>query len=522
MKTAKKLVSILLAVMMIVVTAVSASAQSADLTGHVYDAYRIFSGTQISGDRGLGSATWGTGINAAAFLTAIKGDSTFNVGENGANIFANVGEVNDARCAENVAEALSKYENKSAVANQFAKLAYDHKATAAYTGIVPSTAELDPGYYLLVDSTSLSGNNTVRNIAVVNVTEDKKISVENKTSYPTVTKKVKETNDSTGVTSDWQDRADYDMGDHVPFQLTATLPDNYTEYGRYKLVFHDTLSKGLTYDAGSMTIKVGENTFVGDGDTPDYTIATSTDESSKVTTLTITFTDLKTSSQKANITNESNIVVEYTATLNTDAVIGSTGNPNTVYLEYSNNPNDRGTGSDGDTPETGTTPTVTVLVFTYQLTVNKTDGSAALPGAGFTLYKYNNSSTADDKYEKVGDEIVGTDDSPITTFEFKGQDAGKYKLVESTVPAGYSKADDLEFEVTASYNSVGNETLTVTPANTLIAYWSTGIISTEVENKKGGTLPSTGGMGTTLFTVCGVILMGGAAILLVTRKRMSK
>jgi fimbrial isopeptide formation D2 family protein/LPXTG-motif cell wall-anchored protein len=449
---------------------------------------------------------------------------------------------------------MSTYANKSAEANEFARLAYLNKKTVSKTfnqeNLVDTTSDdgeqisaetFEPGYYLLVDVTDFSSDaeDMVKNIAIVRTTENNKLEVESKTSHPTIEKKVQEINDSTTDAATWGDSADHDLNDDVKFQLTATLPNHYTDYVRYKLVFHDTLSKGLTYNTDSITIKVGDNTFTKDS---DYTVSTETLGDDKGTGITITFADLKKSSKKDQLTNESKIVVEYSAKLNSDAVIGSVGNPNEVYLEYSNNPNDTGSGD----IETGNTPKDEVIVYTYKLVVNKTDnGNQPLTGAGFTLFKYNANSEETneiDKYEQVGSEQKGDN---LTTFTFERLDAGKYMLRETTVPTGYNQAEDLYFAVTKESSADGmelkvsstfttlddlkkvnpqatTESLNATKNAGYTTSWSAGSISTTVVNSEGGTLPSTGGMGTTLFTVCGVILMGGAAILLVTRKRMSK
>jgi fimbrial isopeptide formation D2 family protein/LPXTG-motif cell wall-anchored protein len=383
---------------------------------------------------------------------------------------------------------------------------------------------MDPGYYLVVDNTdldSLSVNEAdaitaykVRNIAMVRVTENGKLTISNKTSVPSVEKKVKEKNDSAATDaqeSGWQDGADYDIGDEVPFQLTATLPTNYADYDRYKLAFHDILSSGLTFKEIT-TVYALNGTNKTEFAVSDWSKGDGADGDS----FAVTFADLKTSSIKDNISDSTKIVVEYTATLNESAVIGATGNPNKVYLEYANNPNNSGTGD----IDTSNTPEDKVIVFTYQLKVNKVDeADEALQGAGFTLYKKNGSGT----YDLV--KAITNDDDIATEFIFTGLDAGSYKLVESKTPAGYNTAEDLLFVVSATYNTSADDpklsSLTVDNTS-LLTDMSTGIITTDVENKAGGTLPTTGGMGTTLFTVCGIVLMLGASILLVTRKRMSK
>ena len=297
------------------------------------------------------------------------------------------------------------------------------------------------------------------------------------------------------------------INDVVPFKLQGTVPQNYGAYNTYKYVFHDEMSSGLTFDASSVVVKVDGNTIAS-----GYSVVTT--DLKDDCTFEIQFDDLK------NITEVkagSTITVEYDATLNKNAVIGSAGNPNQAKLEYSNNPYGDGTGK---------TPWDKVIAFTYQLVANKVDKDGApVEGAGFTLYKWSNEQN---KYVAVGSEIKG-----VTIFTFKGVDAGQYKLVESTVPEGYTKAEDLEFTVVATYDTKNAEpkfgTLTIEAGDKVISdgedkvftvNLAAGSFTTDVVNLTGTTLPSTGGMGTTVFYVVGGGLMAVAVVLLVTKKRM--
>ncbi|MDD5945435.1 MAG: SpaA isopeptide-forming pilin-related protein, partial [Clostridia bacterium] len=192
-------------------------------------------------------------------------------------------------------------------------------------------------------------------------------------------------------------------------------------------------------------------------------------------------------------------------------------------LEYSNNPYDSSSGKPNDT---GKTPEDKVTVFTYKLVVNKVDGNKqALEGAGFTLYKYDSDAN---NYAAVGDEIKG-----VTTFTFTGLDAGKYKLVETTVPDGYNQADDLEFTVEATYDTDsidpklkdlvvkdkdGNEISGSEKVFSIIL--GEGKVITDVVNNSGTELPSTGGMGTYMFYIIGGIMVAVAIVLIVSKKRM--
>ncbi|WP_234916598.1 isopeptide-forming domain-containing fimbrial protein, partial [Streptococcus equinus] len=220
------------------------------------------------------------------------------------------------------------------------------------------------GYYLVKDK---DGEQKDKNGAytrfMLQVTGAESVEVKNDT--PTVQKKVKETNDSTGTTTDWQDAADYDMGDTVPFQLTAELPKKRVDdYNHYYVEFTDTLSAGLTFK--EITKVTADGTTLNENQYKK----TVTKNSDDTTTLSIVITDVK---AVANITQDENkVVVEYNATLNSNAVLGSAGNPNSVELTYSNNPNDTGDGT-SKPADTGKTPKDTVKVFTYQTIINKLD-----------------------------------------------------------------------------------------------------------------------------------------------------
>lgn len=230
--------------------------------------------------------------------------------------------------------------------------------------------------------------------------------------------------------------------------------------------------------------------------------------------------DLKTVSeddrgQTVNITKDSKIVVRYTAKLNESAVIGSTGNSNTASLTYSNNPNSTGGGSKGVTPKDK------VVVFTYQVIVNKVDQDSRTPlkGAGFTLYKKDSTGV----YNKVEEITAGE----TTTFTFKGLNVGDYKLSETVTPAGYNTIADVEFTISADVDKASDNpilnTLEATSTSTNKLVFTSNIVdgslTTTVVNKKGSILPSTGSVGTTMLYVMGSLLVIGAGILLAVRKK---
>lgn len=478
----KKLKFILAAIVTLLVTFVGGKAYAYTITingetdGHTFEAYQIFKGDL--NDSTLSNIQWGTGVN----------QFTFN------------GSDNAAKIAEGLTES-------SAV--EFSKEAAKHLKQPTASG--SSSIEVsEAGYYLIKDKdNSLTGKDGKAYTAyILKVIKDE--TVKPKADVPSVIKKVKDTNDTTGETTDWQDSADYDFGDKVPFQLTATLPKtNFDKYQTYYLEFSDTLSKGLEFNADSLTVKVGESVLTAG----QYKITTEKDTATGATKLSVVITDVKALGGTAG----GKVTVDYTATLTTDAVIGAKGNPNEVELIYSNNPNENGTGKPKDT---GKTPKDTVIVFTYKTVVNKVDqNNQPLTGAEFTLFKKMKDGT--EKAVSVVKNDAGTQ------FTFKGLDDGEYVLKETVTPAGYNTIKPITFKVVATHD-VESDAPKLTDLNgekvsgniNFSKNVDEGSLTTQVENKKGSILPSTGSIGTTVLYVAGSVLVVAAGILLVTKKRM--
>ena len=511
MKHIKKLASLLLALVMVFALATTAFADETttysitinnSAEGHTYEAYQIFTGDLVEkdGTKILSNIVWGSGISEAG-QTAL-GDAAAK------------------------AETLKT----EADAKAFAKAVAPYLTTAAGSANTVTDGKyvisgLAAGYYLVKDQDgSLTGDADAYTEYIIKVVSD--TTATPKSSVPTVEKKVKDTNDSTGVTSDWQDSADYDIGDSIPFQLKATLANNVSSYTTYKVVFHDTLSKGLTYNNDAKV-------YIDGTETNGFTV-TATVNADGTTTLTVSCDDVK----ALGAGNSSVITVEYTAKLNENAVLGSAGNPNEVYLEYSNNPNKSENGNN----ETGETPKDVVIVFTYKTIINKVDSeNAPLTGAAFKLEKLiKGKDGAADTWTTVKEFTV---DETTISFTFSGLDDGQYKLTETKTPAGYNTIDPIYFVIEATHD----ETADAPTLKTLNAYLTdangnkqtemkdgesvnidlgtvdltAGSITTTVVNKSGSELPSTGGIGTTIFYVLGGVLVLAAVVLLVTKKRMS-
>lgn len=452
---------------------------------HTYSVYQVFTGDLSNGT-----------------LSNIKAGKNFNK-NNTANKSA-------ADAAAEIAQGT--------YANNTEKLAaitpYVDLTGTAFGEVSANTALSAPaGYYLLKDKDAVTGDDAAT-LFIVQVNGP--VTVNRKADKPTFEKKVKDVNDSTGDKSDWQDSADYDVNDEVPFQLTATLPTDETDfaaYKTYKLVFHDQQSAGLTFNEKSVVVKYGDKTLGADS----YTVTENPEDKD---TFDITIADAKAvkdaEGNAITVAAGGKFTVEYTSTLNENAVIGSTGNPNEASLEFSNNPNVGGEGN------TGKTPTDKVIVFTYQLDINKTFNGGTpddndLPE--FTLYKFD--STTND-YTNVGKvDITKTADGKYTA-SFKRVDDGKYKLVETKTPAGFNTAADTTFEITADHDvKSDNPQLTSLKINSTAGNTTTGTVVETVVNKKGSNLPSTGGMGTVLLYVAGiaVFVLAGATLVMALRRR---
>lgn len=508
MKKMKKVMALLLSLVMVLAMSIATFAGSSTSTtititgganGSVYSAYKLM---DVSVDAAGKNFTYTVNSKYSDILKSVTKKTT------DAEVIESVSKM-DATAVRTFADS---------VYQKLTKANLEAEATSTN-----SVFTVPQGYYLIAEKT-LGNKQDTYSLVMLDTLGNDSITINTKESTPTLEKKIKEKNDSTGRETEWQDGADYDLGDVIPFKLTGTISSRIANYKTYYYAFHDKMSAGLTFNVDSVTVTI-DGTMI-DKSKYSVNITGLKDDC----TFEVVFEDLKKAG--VTLTGESKVVVEYNATLNEKAVLGSVGNPNDAKLEYNNNPYYEGNGK----PENpGETPWDGVIVFTYKLVANKINQNReALNGAGFTLYKYIN----DKGYEKVGEEIKGTDDKPVTTFEFSYLDAGKYKLVETTVPSGYSKASDLMFEVKATYTADmgatgAKPTLTALEiidedGNTISGEDKVftinlleGSANTNVVNKSGKTLPTTGGMGTTIFYVVGSILVLGAAILLITKKRMS-
>lgn len=496
-KAMKKLMAALLAVAMVCAMAIPAFADGSSSTstaavtlytitapknGHTYEIYQIFTGDYDA--------------LQPSMLTNIKW------GKNG------TGTAGDA-VEQTVLDALSKVASYTSDSDKLDVIdKYVTLTNPVETITNGGSVEVVGGYYLIKDQDGSVPSSETYTPYIVSVVGNVIIKPKSN-EVPKFTKKLKDTNDTTGVITGWQDSADYDIGDKIPFRLQGTVSKDFDSYKTYYYAFHDVEEAGLTFDSSSVKVFVGDEVTGTKIDASNYTVVTSPTDGC---TFEIVFDDLK---KVTGVTANSIITVTYESTLNTDAVLGAQGNVNTAKLEYSNNP--RGNG-------TGTTPWDNVIVFTYKVVVNKVDQAGQpLVGAQFTLTKKT----------KNGTDVVKTMtiDSSETQFTLSGLDDGEYTLTETVTPAHYNTISPITFTVNADHtitwgaesrdsiltslsgNTASGE-ITFTPNKT------DGTLTTKVINKIGTTLPGTGGIGTTIFYVIGGGLMVAAAILLITKKRM--
>ena len=441
-------------------------------TDHEFEVYQIFKG-ELSGST-LSNIQWGDGIKASS--KAGLGDAN-----------AKAKTLTDTDKAQAFANTLQAHLDPA-----------KKKTKTVAAGQTGTLGNLEPGYYLIKDKAdSQTGNNSAYTLYMLKIV--KNTEARTKLDVPTVVKKVQENSDG-----EWQDAADYGIGDTIPYKLTGTLPANYDKYEKYTYKFHDEMSAGLTLKADSIKVKIDGVLIPASR----YTVTTN----AATNGFTVAFDDLKTITETP-VTKDSKIVVEYSCILNNNAVIGSGGNPNTVYLEYSNNPNKGGEGDHGTTPKDKN------IVFTYKVVVNKKDdANNPLQGAEFELYK------------KVGTNEVKmatfTLDGTKTVFTFKGLDAGSYVLKETKTPSGYNTIKPIEFTITATYDKESDdpkltklEGTTDLGTITFTADKTAGSVATDVINNKGFVLPETGGMGRVLIYGLGSIFVLGALGYLGYKKR---
>ena len=564
----KKLVSRFMAVLMAMtmilsmsMTAFAAEAPKGTLTvnntvaGKTLDLYQIFTATK--NEAGNVAYTLNSAYEGF-FQSKISGASTLT------------GEALSEKAYEYVKEQVGA-NGDAETAKVFAKdmldwiLDSENNVTATKTVDTTETSTVVPGlaygYYLVypkgaTDTSTAPGNQAYTSAAsLVNVIGDTSINM--KSNYPTVDKKIIPAQSGSGITigaivnGNWEGNhqmelddenesedtiaphgatdekkvGDFGIGDTVTYQLTSKVPDM-TGYNSYTFKFSDTLSKGLDLKE-VLSVKVGNTTLTAKS-TGANTYALAYDKSNR--TLTVTLNDFYNSYK--NRTGDT-ITVVYTATLNRDAVIGMNPNTNKAVVEYSNNPKSDGTGK--SEPSIVDVHTFDFTIFKYYL---KDETQTGLANAEFELYKANEAGDAADTNAKINivDEENGVyrqataDEAKVTGFTsakivsdadgkvlVKGLDAGTYYLRETKAPEGYNKLlSDIKVEIKPVYDETTGKLTSYSVDYTYNGKTTNGAAITNktdspevaVENKTGAQLPSTGSKGALMVTLAGIVLFG--------------
>ncbi|MBR3969560.1 MAG: isopeptide-forming domain-containing fimbrial protein [Ruminococcus sp.] len=542
-----------------------------DAKNHTYEAYQIFTGDL---------SVEGTAPNTTKVLSNIKWGADVTEYDGGT--------VTLGSDASEIAKGLSNSNIKAFIG----KLNLDDepiKTVTSTTGGSYVINGLAPGYYLIKDAeSSLTGYDAYTSY-IVEVVGD--TTAEPKGTLPTVQKKVYEDQDANKAAESatheattelkWNDVADYDIGDEVPFKLYGTLPDNLDDYTAYYYKFSDSL--GTEFDTPTqLTIDVcGSKTFTATRNGDNWTVTGEDNDGISVVKngngFNVIFANIKNNGAAAN----GLVTITYNAKLNANAVVGKTGQKNTVDLTYSNNPYDGYDGTSSTTPNTGETPDDEVIVHTYALKLDKEfyNRDSEIPltpdviandvytEAEFSLFKGQEElyflPCTDENYDyvlaKSGDTVTidgneytattqlklvqldnntpGNEKDDNLVIRIKGLDEGSYTLKEDVVPTGFNKAPDQPINIdatTANSQQWEDGTASLTKFEYTVGEGNDAEKETQegnaitaealaiMENRQGSSLPSTGGIGTTIFYLGGGAMAAIGGIYLISKRRMKK
>lgn len=340
--------------------------------------------------------------------------------------------------------------------------------TASATTTNKTVSGLEHGYWLFVTKADTIGVGEAGTSPIFTVVGDTPVEVNEKTGIPTVEKKVLDDSKVAGCAitgeeeANWKDAADSQIGQEVNYKLTGTIADNYASYDSYSYKFKDTLKKGLDFVDDSLSVYALNGDAYTEIAPASYGVTKPSDSKRD---LVVDFSKgekgLKSATAKnggtLTINANTKIVVFYKAKLNAKAVIAGAnnkleGNPNTVTLEYSNNPMVAGTGT--SVPDT-------VVDYTYGLQINKVDlgTEAALEGAQFTITTTGDENNKVAKYV-ANDGTLSDDEVVLTTnakglIQLTGLDAGTYTVTEKKTPNGYNAVSSFDFTITPTITEEG-------------------------------------------------------------------
>ncbi len=519
-----------------------------------FTAYQVFKGVLNANEpnnRQLADISWGNGVKSADLVSALKNDATLKAQ------FEGVRDINDNDQAVEVSDVLVKNKDDSFFLQAFAKIVSSNLKSDAGVNSKLNTDKnsvinvSDAGYYLVVeneekipgvgsDGQGTGDANKVISSFILDVLGNQSINI--KADIPDVTKDI--VVDSKAVKGNT-----FNINDTVNFRLTGLLPKNFDSYKTYSYKFTDTVSKGLTlvYNPDKDETKTSLKATVKNGETEtelpseQYKVTVTKKESGE-TELGVEFSDLHnlvdTSGEKVTVDSSSNIIINYTAVVNENAVPGVLGNPNKVYLEYSNNPNN---SSKGQTTE----KIVYVYEFGLALTKLASDTNKPLQGAEFILSKtegektyyaqFKEASKAGENRKLQGWVETSEQATSLATdadgkINVEGIEAGTYTLTESKTPTGYNTMKSVTFTITANIDENGvlkglsavldGDSTNVSISNDGII--DTGIIPITLVNQRASNLPFTGGMGVVAIYILGGVLLAGACVYLIATGRKKK
>lgn len=470
-KTMKKLLPLLLAVVMSLAFAGAALAATVtvnppedtqDTSQNQYKIYKIFDAVFNAEDSTKVSYTLPSGITIPPAGFKVENGNVVYDGTEGATDLT----------TEDIA-AIQSYISDNSIE------AFDTKTVS---GTNPAEfGDLAPGYYYITTTTGT---------AVAIQTNNTTLIIDDKNEAPEVTKVISATDK--GSYDDAGKKALAEVGSNVTYTATVTKKNGAENY-----VFHDSMDNTLSYnndvkvytDATCETQVAAEN----------YSVSATGDD-----TLTITFDN----TYMAGLDNNTTLYIKYSAKVTSSALQDNPAK-NTASLSY------------GHTPGSNSTPVVQTETYNASITVNKLDASDSsnktpLAGAKFKLKNSGNKFYAgvDEEtgaiiWNDEGIEVEAvavpdpTDETQTVSYtaSFAGLQNGTYTLIESTVPAGYNKAADQQITISGSDNNAFTSDSNLKK-------------TANVDNKKGGVLPSTGGIGTTIFYIAGsaLVLVAGAAL----------